>query len=92
MADAPNSDTFTGAYSSNYLRQKEAGQWDIRQAVTWANKAAALTIMQLGAQHGIPWSDEIEKFDAPLNENELDLATLAIDSQKQESVIDISAH
>jgi ribokinase len=77
-ADSHNSDTFTGAYSSEYLRQKDAGQWDIRQAVIRANKAAALTIMQLGAQRGIPWSDEIDNFDAPFNEEEPDLADLAI--------------
>ncbi|KAH7357453.1 Ribokinase-like protein [Pyrenochaeta sp. MPI-SDFR-AT-0127] len=69
-------DTFTGAYSSDYLRQKEAGHWDIKQAVIRANKAAALTITKLGAQHGIPWSDEIDKFDAPFNE--LDISNLTI--------------
>ena len=31
-------DTFTGAYASEYLRQKEAGQWDIKRAVNRANK------------------------------------------------------
>jgi hypothetical protein len=34
--------------------------------------------MQLGAQRGIPWSDEIDNFDAPFNEEEPDLADLAI--------------
>ncbi|KAF2221662.1 Ribokinase-like protein [Elsinoe ampelina] len=64
-------DTFTGAYSSDYLRQKEAGRWDIEKAVIRANKAAAITITKLGAQHGIPWSDEIDAFDAPLNDPDL---------------------
>lgn len=67
-------DTFTGAYASEYLRQKEAGQWDIKRAVDRANKAAALTITRLGAQEGIPWADEIEYFDAPFN----DISTLSI--------------
>ncbi|KAH6636429.1 ribokinase [Chaetomium tenue] len=58
-------DTFTGAYSSDYLRQKAKGAWDIRSAVIRANKAAAMTIRSVGAQNGIPWSDEIGRFDAP---------------------------
>lgn len=63
-----NRDTFTGACSSDYLRQKAKGTWDIRSAVVRANKAAAITIMNVGAQDGIPWSDEIERFDAPHSE------------------------
>ena len=78
MADLHNSDTFTGAYSSEYLRQKDAGRWNIREAVVRANKAAALTIMQLGAQRGIPCCDEIDKFDAPFNEDDPDLTALSI--------------
>ena len=69
-------DTFTGAYVSEYLRQKEAGRWDIRGAVDRANKAAALTIKKLGAQKGIPWADQIDHFDAPLKDP--DLSTLTI--------------
>ncbi|OAP58888.1 ribokinase [Fonsecaea erecta] len=57
-------DTFTGAYATDYLRQKQMGQWDIRQAVTHACKAAALTITRIGAQAGIPWMDEIDSFEA----------------------------
>ncbi|EXJ89006.1 hypothetical protein A1O3_02070 [Capronia epimyces CBS 606.96] len=72
-------DTFTGAYSSDYLRQKEAGQWDIKQAVVRANKAAAITITKLGAQLGIPWSDEIDRFHAPYNEP--DMSTLTISDE-----------
>lgn len=75
-----NSDTFTGAYSSDYLRQKEAGQWDIKHAVVRANKAAAITITRLGAQAGIPWSDEIDQFDAPFLEP--DLSILAISDEE----------
>ncbi|KAL9097518.1 MAG: hypothetical protein Q9165_000414 [Trypethelium subeluteriae] len=69
-------DAFTGAYASEYLRQKEAGQWDIKRAVIRANKAAALTITKLGAQQGIPWADEIDRFDAPFKVP--DLSVLAI--------------
>ncbi|KAL9098947.1 MAG: hypothetical protein Q9163_005483 [Psora crenata] len=69
-------DTFTGAYASEYLRQKEAGKWDIKSAVDRANKAAALTITRLGAQEGIPWADEIDRFDAPFNDP--DIPTLTI--------------
>ncbi|OHE98390.1 hypothetical protein CORC01_06386 [Colletotrichum orchidophilum] len=58
-------DTFTGAYASDYLGQKARGVWDIRSAVIRGNKAAALTIQSVGAQAGIPWADEIDRFDAP---------------------------
>lgn len=67
MLTAAASDTFTGAYASEYLRQKTAGKWDIKSAIIHANKAAALTIGKLGAQEGIPWADEIEQFKAELN-------------------------
>ncbi|KAF2228920.1 ribokinase, partial [Viridothelium virens] len=69
-------DTFTGAYASEYIRQKEAGQWHIKRAVIRANKAAALMITKLGAQQGIPWADEIDYFDAPFKVP--DLSMLAI--------------
>ncbi|KAB5585495.1 ribokinase [Coniochaeta sp. 2T2.1] len=58
-------DTFTGAYSSDYLRQRAKGVWDIRSAVIRANKAAAMTIRSVGAQDGIPWADGIDGFTAP---------------------------
>ncbi|KAF7542009.1 hypothetical protein G7054_g135 [Neopestalotiopsis clavispora] len=58
-------DTFTGAYASEYLRQKEEGRWDIRSAVMRANRAAAITIQRFGAQNGIPWADKIDDFEAP---------------------------
>ncbi|XXG97841.1 hypothetical protein Hte_004155 [Hypoxylon texense] len=54
-------DTFTGAYASDYLRQKAQGKWDIMAAVIRSNKAAAKTIQRVGAQTGIPWADEIDK-------------------------------
>ena len=59
-------DTFTGAYASDYLRQRAKGKWDIMSAVVRSNKAAALTIQRVGSQAGIPWADEIDGFDAPL--------------------------
>ncbi|KAK0101957.1 hypothetical protein ONS95_001234 [Cadophora gregata] len=58
-------DTFTGAYASDYLRQKAKGAWEIESAVIRANKAAAITSQTVGAQDGIPWADEIDNFDAP---------------------------
>ena len=58
-------DTFTGAYASEYLRQKEEGRWDIRSAAMRANRAAAITIQRFGAQNGIPWADKIDDFEAP---------------------------
>lgn len=67
MLTTAASDTFTGAYASEYLRQKTAGNWDIKSAVIYANKAAALTIAKLGGQEGIPWAEEIDRFEAELN-------------------------
>ncbi|KAJ4022744.1 putative ribokinase [Fusarium irregulare] len=40
-------DTFTGAYASEYVRQKTVGKWDIRSAVIRANKAAAITVQSV---------------------------------------------
>ncbi|KAH0835214.1 ribokinase [Fonsecaea monophora] len=74
-------DTFTGAYATDYLRQKQMGQWDIREAVVRACKAAALTITHLGAQEGIPWMDEIDNFE----EHELSRAGLEAASQSATS-------
>lgn len=56
-------DTFTGAYASKYVQQKSVGEWNIRKAVIRVNKGAATTMKSVGAQNGIPWSDEIEKFE-----------------------------
>jgi hypothetical protein len=65
------SDTFTGTYASEYLRQKSAGKWDIKSAVIRANKASALTIGRLGAQEGIPWDDEIDQLNADFSDPEI---------------------
>lgn len=81
-------DTFTGAYASEYLRQKTAGKWDIKSAIIRANKAAALTIGKLGAQEGIPWADEIDHFEAELNTtrtSELSIEEALVDIEKVEA-------
>ncbi|KAK8137198.1 hypothetical protein PG984_005138 [Apiospora sp. TS-2023a] len=59
------SDNFIGTYAVDYLRQRARGTWYIRRAVTRATKAAAIKIQSAGAQHGIPWADEIDVFNAP---------------------------
>lgn len=62
-----NRDTFTGAYASDYIRQKaKGGGWNIRSAIIRSNKAAAITIQRVGGQGGIPWADEIDDFNAPV--------------------------
>ncbi|KAK7953048.1 hypothetical protein PG996_013941 [Apiospora saccharicola] len=58
-------DTFKGTYASDYLRQRARGDWDIKRAVLRASKAAAIKIQSAGAQHGIPWVDDIDGFNAP---------------------------
>lgn len=57
------SDTFTGTYAPEYVRQKRMGEeWDIKKAVLRACKPSALIVCTLGAQEGIPWADEIDDF------------------------------
>jgi len=60
-------DTFTGAYATEYLKQKGTDKWDIKSTILRANKACAMTILKVGCQDGIPWSDEIDQFPAELN-------------------------
>lgn len=83
------SDTFTGAYASDYLRQKTAGNWDIKSAIIHANKAAALTIGKLGAQEGIPWADEIDQFEAELNVT--NISQLIIDEDTPTDIEEVEA-
>jgi len=64
-------DTFTGAYATEYLKRKAAGTWNIHEAILRANKACALTIQRVGCQDGIPWSDEVDAFQADFNEKAL---------------------
>ena len=61
------------------MRQKATGTWNIRDAIIRANKASALTIGKLGAQAGIPWSDEIDEFEADLR-TDMDQLNLSEDS------------
>jgi ribokinase len=74
-SDSHPSDTFTGAYAANYLRQKAAGHWDIRGAILQANKAAALTVSKVGAQEGIPWLDEMDDLFLSLRRSYSDVLT-----------------
>lgn len=54
-------DTFVGTYALECVRQKrKKQQWDIKKAVERGCRAAAKTILQLGAQDAIPWADEID--------------------------------
>jgi ribokinase len=75
VLNGAGSDTFTGAYASDYLRQKAAGAWDIRSAVVRANKAAAITIMKMEAQAGIPWANEVDQFYAPFLDPDISILT-----------------
>ncbi|KFY96116.1 hypothetical protein V498_02887 [Pseudogymnoascus sp. VKM F-4517 (FW-2822)] len=54
-------DTFVGNYATDYIKQKQLGQWDISKAVARACQASARTIERLGAQESIPWADEMDK-------------------------------
>lgn len=54
-------DTFVGNYATEYIRQKQLGEWDISKAVARACKASARTIERLGAQESIPWADETDR-------------------------------
>ena len=55
-----SSDTFTGAYAADVVRQKRLGKdWDIKRSVELGCKAAAWTIKEIGAQESIPWLDEV---------------------------------
>ncbi|KAI9744318.1 MAG: hypothetical protein M1818_002470 [Claussenomyces sp. TS43310] len=53
-------DTFVGNYATEYIKQKQGGEWDIVKAITRACKASAKTIERFGAQESIPWADEID--------------------------------
>jgi hypothetical protein len=64
-------DNFTGVYAVEYLKKKETGAWNIKNAILRANKACALNIMMVGCQDGIPWSDEIDAFEAEINNKAL---------------------
>ncbi|KZF20209.1 Ribokinase-like protein [Xylona heveae TC161] len=62
-------DTFVGAYAVEVVTQQHVGapdgdedkEFNIREAVTWANRAAAKTVERHGAQAAIPWADEVPR-------------------------------
>lgn len=57
------SDTFTGAYAAEYVRQKVVEEkWNIKKAVVRACAAGTLSVTKAGAQEGIPWADSIDRF------------------------------
>lgn len=51
-------DTFVGQYALEVVGSK-GGSFAIEDAVRRANKAAARTVERKGAQHSIPWRDEL---------------------------------
>jgi ribokinase len=55
-------DTFAGAYSVAVARWKasfEQDDFDLNAAISFANRAASLTVQREGAQSAIPWMDEV---------------------------------
>lgn len=52
-------DTFVGQYALEVVGSSKGGQFGIEDAVRRANKAAARTVERKGAQHSIPWRDEL---------------------------------
>ncbi|KAJ4413480.1 putative ribokinase [Gnomoniopsis sp. IMI 355080] len=51
-------DTFVGQYALEVVSSK-GGEFALENAVRRANKAAARTVERKGAQHSIPWRDEL---------------------------------
>ncbi|KAI9822646.1 MAG: hypothetical protein M1827_000365 [Pycnora praestabilis] len=54
-------DTFVGAYAVEVAKHAKGGNFDLQEAVEWANKAAAKTVERKGAQNAIPWLDEVPR-------------------------------
>ncbi|KAF2179856.1 Ribokinase-like protein [Zopfia rhizophila CBS 207.26] len=55
-------DTFVGAYSVAVARWKSSfsgADFDLDSAITFANRAASMTVQKRGAQSSIPWVDEV---------------------------------
>lgn len=52
-------DTFVGQYALEVVGGSKGGHFAIEDAVRRANKAAARTVERKGAQHSIPWRDEL---------------------------------
>lgn len=70
-----------GVYAAEYLRQKARGEWNIRDAVARANRAAAHTVCQMGAQEAIPWANIIDSEPEPLSQS---ISHLEIDTTNAE--------
>ena len=51
-------DTFSGAFSMGYWIK----EWAIEKACKYANAAAGLKVMKLGARTGMPREDEVIEF------------------------------
>lgn len=49
-------DTFNGAFAAG-----RAEGLSIREAIRFANAAAALSVGKIGAQGGMPWRNEVEE-------------------------------
>ncbi|KAF2871341.1 Ribokinase-like protein [Massariosphaeria phaeospora] len=56
-------DTFVGAYSVAVARWRssssQGASFDVDAAITYANRAASMTVQKKGAQSSIPWADEV---------------------------------
>lgn len=52
-------DTFVGAYAVSVVRQKGQGL-DMKEAVSWASKAAAWVVQRAGTQDTIPWAGDVK--------------------------------
>ena len=55
-------DTFGGAYTVAVARWKamsRGADFDLDAAITYANRAASMTVQKAGAQSSIPWADEV---------------------------------
>ncbi|WP_163527324.1 ribokinase [Halobacillus ihumii] len=50
-------DTFNGAFATQLAKGK-----GLKEAIIFANAAAAMSVMKLGAQSGMPTKDEVEQF------------------------------
>ncbi|OAL43137.1 Ribokinase-like protein [Pyrenochaeta sp. DS3sAY3a] len=57
-------DTFAGAYTVAVARWKAMSQgadFDLDAAITYANRAASMTVQKAGAQSSIPWANEVRE-------------------------------
>ena len=52
-------DTFVGAFAVAVASNKDRSFETLKQAITWANEAASITVQRDGAAAAIPWMDEL---------------------------------